>query len=160
MPLRDGSAPAYVTPAAGVRALDVVTGLLLLLVVVIVTGLLLAGAPAGVAFVFSLWAVPAVLVWLIVPRRFEVWGDHLAIVFLVGRWKLAYDSIEAVVAAKWWHPYAFLGVRLALSPGRAVDVMRRGANLVTRPHVVISPRDRQEFLEGCDRALSRYRAEG
>jgi hypothetical protein len=151
--------PVYSMKAAGVRVLNVVLGALLLLAMVIVSGLLLTGVPTGVSLLFFIAFLPCPLIWLVLPRRFEIWRDRLVIVFpLVARWNLHFDTIESVEVGQWWHAYAFMGVRLASSPSKSVDVIRREANVLRRPNIVISPEGRDKFIERCNEAIERHRA--
>jgi hypothetical protein len=74
------------------------------------------------------------------------------------RWTLSFDTIESVEIARWWHAYAFMGVRFASNPGKSVDIIRRDANVISRPNVVISPDDRDEFIATLNGALAEYRS--
>lgn len=92
------------------------------------------------------------MIWLILPRRYEVWPDHLRIVFPVWRWDIPFDTISAVKPARWWATYGYNGVRFATSPGSAIEVRRRDARLFGRPNIIISPADRDGFIHACERA--------
>jgi hypothetical protein len=94
------------------------------------------------------------LIWLILPRRYEIWPDRLRIVFLLGGWDIALDGIESVHPGRWYQAYGFMGVRFATAPGQTVTIMRRNSNLFTRPNVVISPEDREVFLRELGRAIA------
>jgi hypothetical protein len=109
-----------------------------------------AGVVLAVIFVLTV-----VLIWPILPQRYEVWSDRLSLIFPLWRWDLALDSIANVRAATRWEPFAFAGWRFATAPGKAVTVERRDANMFTRPSVVISPEDRERFLEAMHAALTR-----
>jgi hypothetical protein len=144
--------------AAGLTVLNLVIGLLLLADLIVVIGLLVAGVPGWISLLFFVSFLPAALIWFILPRRFEVWHDRLVIVFpVVMRWTLSFDTIETVEVARWWHAYAFMGVRFASNPGKSVDIIRRQPNVISRPNVVISPEDRDEFIALVNGALAEYR---
>ena len=149
---------AHVFKAAGLTVLNLVLGILLLTDVVVVVALLIVGVPGWISLLFFVSFLPAAVIWFILPRRFEVWHDRLVIVFpVLLRWSLSFETIETVEIARWWHAYAFMGVRFASNPRRSVDVIRRQANLITRPNVVISPEDREEFIARMSEALEHYR---
>jgi hypothetical protein len=115
---------------------------------------LLTGVPVGVSLLFFIAFLPCALIWLLLPRRFEIWRDRLVIVFpVLMRWDLHFETIESVEVAQWWHAYAFMGVRLASSPGKSVDIMRHEPNVLRRPDVVISPEDRDKFIERSNEAI-------
>ena len=105
----------------------------------------------GLAFVSE------ALVWLIIPRRYEVWPDSLRIVFPAFQWDIRFETIEGVRETSWWEPYAFAGVRFATSPGQALVVLRREPRWFGRPHIVISPQNRRDFIEVMRRALGASR---
>jgi hypothetical protein len=133
------------------------TGLwaLLALTVVASIGLLLFvdALGAGVTAVSLLLTVG--LIWLILPRRYEIWPDRLRIVFLLGGWDIPLDGIESVHPGRWYQAYGFMGVRFATAPGQTVTILRRNSNLFTRPNVVISPEDRDGFLRELTRVMER-----
>jgi hypothetical protein len=150
--------PTYVFKAAGLRTLSAILVALFVIDFAIVIGLLIVGVPSWISLLFFVTVLPAAIIWLVIPRRFEVWRDRLVIVFpILVRWSIPFDTIASVEIAKWWHAYAFMGVRLASNPGRSVDIMRLGANPLRRPNIVITPENREEFIEYVTRALQRYR---
>jgi hypothetical protein len=151
--------PVHIFKAAGLSVLNLVIGVLLLADVAVVVALLVVGVPGWVSLLFFVSFLPAALIWLLLPRRFEIWDDRLVIVFpVLARWSLPFETIEAVETARWWHAYAFMGVRFASSPGQSVDIIRRRPNLITRPNIVISPHDRAEFIVLVKQALEQHRA--
>ena len=111
--------------------------------------LTLALLPNSAGIWISLIVVGAVfpLLWLILPRRYEVWPDDLRIVFPLWRWRIGFDSIERVETAKVWQPYGFWGIRFATNPAQAVTIYRKDARLLGRPNLVISPENKDAFLE-------------
>ncbi len=93
----------------GRRDANCATGLVALTGVMLSAGLVtLALLPHSAGIWISLLVVGAVfpLLWLILPRRYEVWPDSLRIVFPLWRWRIAYDGIERVETSKVWSPTA------------------------------------------------------
>src|SRR3954453_9210044 len=106
--------PIHVFKAAGLKALDMLIAALLLFNAGFVFVPIIAGSPAWVAVIFFAGAIPIAVIWMVLPRRFEVWRDRLVIVFpVLFRWSLPFDTIERVEVAKWWHAYGFMGARFA-----------------------------------------------
>jgi hypothetical protein len=150
--------PNYVFRAAGLHGLRGILYALLAIDVVVILGLLIVGVPTWLSLLFFLTVLPLVVIWLVIPRHFEVWRDRLVIAFpVLVRWNLPFETIASVEIAKWWHAYAFMGVRLASNPARSVDIMRIGHNVFWRPNIVITPEDRDGFIERVNAALERYR---
>src|SRR5690606_10748805 len=77
---------------------------------------------AAVVTMVSLLAT-ILIVWLILPRRYEIWPDHLRIVFPLGGWDVPYEGIQAVRAGHWWEAYGFAGVRFATAPSQTVTIL-------------------------------------
>ncbi len=125
-------------------------------VLVALTGVMLSAGlvtlallPHSAGIWISLLVVGAVfpLLWLILPRRYEVWPDSLRIVFPLWRWRIAYDGIERVETSKVWQPYGFWGIRFATNPAQAVTIYRKDARMLGRPNLVISPENKETFLD-------------
>ena len=57
--------------------------------------------------------------------------------------------------AEWYKAFAYVGMRFASAPGQSVEVVRVGANMFRRPNLIISPDEREEFLEAARRAMGR-----
>jgi hypothetical protein len=151
--------PTYVVRGSGVRHMSALIAVMALSETVVVAALLLAGVPAGISLLFFVAFLPAGLIWLLLPRRFEVWPDRLVIVFpLRVRWSLPFETIAEVKPAKWWHAYAFMGVRFASNPALSVDIMRVAPSVWKRPNIVVSPDQRAEFIEPVNAALTRNHA--
>jgi hypothetical protein len=148
--------PQYVTGAGGLLLVAGILGVCAAVLVVGVVAILLSGEAieleAWISLAISLVVVS--LIWLIVPQRFEVWPARLSIVFPTFKWDIGFESIEMVRATRWYEPFAFRGVRFGTSPGQSVAVIRRGARFLGRPNIVISPRDRREFLAAMSSAMS------
>ena len=142
-------------PNGGIRWLN-------LALVLITVGLVVAGVGSSVAWPNESFGIAitvvsglatVVFVWAILPQRYEIWPDRMRIVFPWGRWDLPFDTIDTAQPGKGWEAYAYTGLRFATSPGQSIVVRRRGSNLFTRPHVVISPVDRTVFLRELDKAM-------
>ena len=126
---------------------------LLILAVAITLVLLVFEDAVGAAVTGVTLIGTAALIWLILPRRYEVWRDRLELVFPAWRWRIAFESIEVVREARPFEAYAFLGVRFATAPSQTVTVLRHNANMLRRPNLVISPEDRETFLRHLQRAM-------
>jgi hypothetical protein len=147
--------PLYSTPAGGMRLFSAIIALLLLTdIVLAVVLLVLVNALSAVVTFVSMLAT-FVLIWLILPRRYEVWQDRLRIVFPAWGWDLPYEGIETVRAGRWYEAYGFAGWRFATAPSQTVTVLRHNPNMVTHPNIVISPANREEFLRHLRRAMRR-----
>ena len=144
--------PLYSTLPGGMRLLNAIIALLLRMAVVIAVGLLAFVSALSAAITFASIATFA-LIWLILPRRYEVWPDHLRLVFPAWGWDLPYEGIETVRAGRWYEAYGFAGVRFAMAPSQTVTILRHNANMLTHPNVVISPADREQFLRQLQRAM-------
>ena len=86
-------------------------------------------------------------VWAILPTRYELSRSHLGLVFPWKTWRVSLESIEWVRAGNWWEAYGYFGMRFATRPGQSIVIRRRHPNLFTRPNLVISPENRDEFLQ-------------
>jgi hypothetical protein len=134
-------------------------GALALVDVTIVIALLVAGVPGAISLLFLVAVLPAAVIWLVLPRSFEVWGDRLVIVFpVLFRWTLPFETVATAREAKWWHAYAFMGVRLASNPGMSVDILRVEPSAMRRPNLVITPEDRDEFIARLNAAVAQHRS--
>jgi hypothetical protein len=149
--------PLHVSKSAGVRVIErflVLAGILLTAGAVIAS---FAGAdPAEVWVTVGLLLATLLFVWLILPRGLEVWPDRVRLVLPVYTWDIDLETIAEVREARPWEPYAFMGVRFATSPARAVVLRRKGAGIL-RPNLVISPENRGLFLEQVDRLIESAR---
>ena len=144
--------PLFVAQSAGARWFRIgAYALVALFAVTTVVLTVTAGWVAGISSGLGILAI-LLFVWAILPKRYEVWPDHLRIVFPAWGWDIAYESIETVRGGHWYEAYGFMGVRFATSPSQSVTILRRNANLLTRPNVVISPEGREEFLRHLRRA--------
>jgi hypothetical protein len=154
-----GGEPRLVIGAAGVAWANALLGVLLAGAVVALAALSITGAMplwgglltlAGPVFV-------VVLIWAILPRRFEIYDDRLVMAFPLWRYDIALDTIALARPASWWQSYGYAGVRFATAPSKAVELRRRGRTFLSRPNMVISPADRELFLAELNAALGRYR---
>jgi hypothetical protein len=126
-------------------AVDAVIALVLLLLVD-----KLAAAVTGVSMLATF-----ALLWFILPRRYEVWPDRLRLQFPTWGWDILYEGIATVRAGRWYEAYGFAGVRFATAPSQLVTILRHRSNMLRRPNLVITPRDRDEFLRQLHRAMGR-----
>lgn len=145
--------PLYSTPLADKNGL---------LKVILASLFLGIAAGIAVAVLDSFWlgmvliatfGFSVLLIHLILPRRLEVWPDRLALVFPVGTWNIRMDTVETVRPAQTYESYAFIGVRFATAPAKAVVVVRKQANLFGRPSIVVSPEEKDHFLMAMNSAL-------
>jgi hypothetical protein len=147
--------PLYVAEPGGMRTFNrILAGLIMVDIVLVVVLLLIANAPAALVTLVSLLAV-LVIIWAILPRRYEVWPEQLRIVFPLFGWNIDYDGIDTVRAGRWYEAYGFAGVRFATAPSQTVTILRHHPNLLTHPNLVISPANREEFLRHLERAMRR-----
>ncbi len=150
--------PRLVMPAAGVSWVNGIVGAMLAVEAVLLIALMvIVGMPFWAAFI-SLASVGlvALMIWAIVPRKYEVYDDRLVLVFALWRWNISIDSIEQARPASWWKSYGYFGVRFATAPGKAVELRRRGGSSLSRPNLIISPEDREFFLTELNTVLARY----
>ena len=141
------TAPKYDLWILGLICVAPVVTLVLGIILIVVEGI---GVGAGVLAV-SVFTGP--LYWSVLPRKYELQPDKMRIVL---GWPFAlnvpFSTVEEVRPARWINTLAYSGLRFATSVRTPVVVARRrGWN------IVISPRDRGEFLETALRALSSYR---
>ena len=105
------------------------------------------------AAVFGSAAFTGLLFWSVLPRGCQIRSDGLRVVL---GWPFAlnvpYDTLSEVRPAGTIDALAYPGLRFSTSVRTPVEVKRsRGVN------IVVSPEDRQQFLEEVNRSLTRYR---
>jgi len=91
----------------------------------------------------------ALLFKIIMPQRYQIYSDKVRIV-LGGpfAWNIPFSTIKEVRLASGVSAFAYSGVRFATSSKNVVEIKRsRGCN------VVISPANKEVFLEQASRAL-------
>lgn len=123
----------------GLVVLFVVIGIVLLF-----EGLEDALISLGVAVFYAL------LFKLIMPQRFQIYSDRVRIV-LGGpfAWNIPLQTIKEAHSVPGWKAFGYNGVRFATSSRGVVEITRRkGCN------VVISPSNKEFFLEQLNKALS------
>ncbi len=87
----------------------------------------------------------------LLPRRFQLYPDRLRVILgYPFRFNIRLDTIEEVRAVSAARTLFNAGLRLATSPGNGVRIRRRGGF-----DLVISPRNRELFLEQVNGALRR-----
>jgi len=98
---------------------------------------------------FGIAVFYALLFKIIMPQRYQIYSDKVRIV-LGGpfAWNIPFSTIEEVRPASGVSAFAYSGVRFATSSKNVVEIKRsRGCN------VVISPANKEVFLEQASRAL-------
>ena len=86
---------------------------------------------------------------IIMPQRYQIYSDKVKIV-LGGpfAWDIPFSTIKEVRSASGVSAFAYSGIRFATSSKNVVEIKRsRGCN------VVISPANKEVFLEQASRAL-------
>ncbi len=98
----------------------------------------------------------ALLLWSFLPQSYEIRPEGLRIVLgWPWRFNIPFDTIAEIHAGRGFQALAYGGLRFSPSVKTPVVVRRsRGIS------VVISPQDRQEFIDAVNEALSRYRERG
>ena len=103
----------------------------------------------GAAVMFGVTLLDALIFHLVFPRRYQVFNTKLRIV--LGwplHWDIRLSTIQEARPAPGIATWIYGGVRLATSSATAVEIVRkRGMG------VIISPSDRQTFLEQINAAL-------
>ena len=108
---------------------------------------------AGALVMFGVTVFDALLFNAILPRRYQIYQDRLRIVlgkpFAIN---IAFSTIEEARPATGSMAFVYWGIRLATSSKSVVEIVRsKGLN------VVISPANRDAFLEQLRQALKDYR---
>jgi hypothetical protein len=111
-------------------------------------GGIIVGVGAGLVLASSL---------LFIPRRYEVYSDGLAIVFLLGRWDIGFDTVTAVQERDWEDSLFFWGLKFVTTFSRCVEIRRDSKNLLFGPRLLVSPARVHEFTEVLSEALGAYR---
>jgi hypothetical protein len=151
--------PIYVARAGGIRWINAVLliSAVLLLAGGVIASITVPDEALEIWLVVVISLATIVFIWIILPRRYEVWPDRLRIVFpLTLHWDLGFDTIASPRVARSYEPYAYNGLRFATAPGQAITLERRGQRLLGRPGIVISPVDREAFLKQLEQAIARY----
>jgi Bacterial PH domain len=103
----------------------------------------------GAAAMFGVTLLDALIFHLVFPRRYQVFDTKLRIVL---GWPLCWDiklsTIKEARPAPGIATWIYGGVRLATSSATAVEIVRQKGM-----GVIISPSDRQAFLEQLNRAV-------
>ena len=98
----------------------------------------------------------ALLLWSLLPQSYEIRPEGLRIVLgWPWRFSIPFDTVAEIHAGRGFQALTYGGLRFSPSVKTPVVVRRsRGVS------VVISPQDRQEFIDAVNEALSRYRERG
>ena len=104
---------------------------------------------AGAIFLFGATALDALLFHLVLPRRYQVFDTGLRIVLgWPVHWDIPFSTIKDIRPARAADTWIYDGVRLATSSRTTVEIVReKGWN------VIVSPGDRQRFLERLGEAI-------
>ena len=112
------------------------------------------GLGAGVG-VLAVSVLTGLLCWSVVPRKYEIRPDMMRVVL---GWPFAlsvpFSAVAEIRPARWSNTLAHSGLRFATSVKTPVLVARRRGW-----DIVISPKNRQEFVDAASHALSGYRQE-
>ncbi len=121
-----------------------------IMVTFLVLGCILLFQATWVAFeMFGIAVFYALLFKIIMPQRYQIYSDKVRIV-LGGpfAWNIPFSTIKEVRPASGASAFAYSGVRFTTSSQNVVEIRRsRGCN------VVISPSNKEVFLEQANRAL-------
>jgi hypothetical protein len=104
---------------------------------------------AGAAAMFGVTLLDALIFHLVLPRRYQVFNTKLRIV--LGwplHWDIKLSTIKEARPAPGVATWIYGGVRLATSSDTAVEIVRRKGM-----GIIISPSDRQTFLEQINGAV-------
>lgn len=113
------------------------------------------GEMVGGGVMFAVAALHALILRSYLPRWYEIRSDRLRIVL---GWPFAvnipFNTISEIRAARARDALVYRGLRFSPSTRTPVEIRRsKGLNMV------ISPQDRQEFIEKAHQALSRYQGQ-
>jgi hypothetical protein len=103
----------------------------------------------GAAAMFGVTLLDALIFHLVFPRRYQVFNTKLRIV--MGwplHWDIKLSTIKEAHPAPGISTWIYSGVRLATSSATAVEIVRKKGM-----GVIISPSDRQMFLEQLNHAV-------
>jgi hypothetical protein len=109
--------------------------------------------PVGTWFMLGETTFLALIFYSIMPRKYQVLEDRIRIV--LGRpfsVNIRFSNIREIRRASSGDAYVYYGIRLATNSRSVVEIMRkRGLG------IVISPRDREFFLQQFNQAMENYR---
>ena len=104
---------------------------------------------AGAAAMFGATLLDILIFHLVFPRRYQVFNTKLRIVLgWPVRWDIKLSTIKEARPAPAISTWIYGGVRLATSSATAVEILRKQGM-----DVIISPSDRQTFLERLNDAI-------
>ena len=104
---------------------------------------------AGAAAMFGATLLDVLIFHLVFPRRYQVFNTKLRIVLgWPVRWDIKLSTIKEARPAPAISTWIYGGVRLATSSATAVEILRKEGM-----DVIISPSDRQTFLERLNDAI-------
>ncbi|MCE2462866.1 MAG: PH domain-containing protein [Dehalococcoidia bacterium] len=110
------------------------------------------GDAMGGGILMAVTVFNTLIFWCVLPRGCEIWADRLRVVF---GWpftlNVPFDTVAEIRPARIIDAMFCRGFRVAMSIKTPVEIRRsKGMN------IVISPHNRQEFIEKAHQALSRY----
>jgi hypothetical protein len=147
-------APVLAARQAHQRAVDF--SLLAATIAVLVGGLVLElalEADSGAIATAAVFALAFAVIFLLGPRRLEVWPDRLVVVFALWRWRLPFETVADARKANLWSAIGYWGVRLSTAPAASIELRRVQSNVLTRPNLIISPEGCDEFLRVLQEAV-------
>jgi len=107
----------------------------------------------GTWFMLGETAFLSLLFYSIMPRKYQVFEDRIRIV--LGRpfaINIRFSNIKEIRAASSGDAYAYYGIRFVTNSRGVVEIIRKRG-----PGIVISPRDRELFLQQFNKAIDNYR---
>jgi hypothetical protein len=142
--------PLFQTPAKLGNFLRIIIGAVVLLMLVM--GIVELDQTPGEAYVlFGAGAALALLFWLILPHRFEIYADRLRVV-LGGpfAFNVRLAEITAVEVLPPARAFVTSGLKFATDAGTALRISRRD-----KLDISLSPRDRDEFIRVLQEAIGK-----
>lgn len=142
--------PLFQTPAKYGRFIKIVLGIVP--VIMLVTAILeLDQTPADAYILFGTSAGLALLFWLVLPHRFEIYPDRLRVVMGASfAFNIRLAEITAVEVLPPARAFIANGLKMATDAGTALVIKRRG-----KLEVSLSPRNRDEFIRVLQQAIGK-----
>ena len=108
--------------------------------------------PTGTWVLLGVTVFYALLFYLIMPRRYQIFEDRLRIV-LAGPFgmNIPFRTIKEAITASGSKTMAYSGIRFATSRQNVVEIKRKSGS-----GVIISPANRDIFLEQLKQAMKAY----
>ena len=124
---------------------------LVILLPLLLTGYYFAiDVPQDALFTLFVSALVAAILWLLLPRRYELWPDRIRIVL---GWRMGlnipFEQIDDVHITRGSSAFVFWGLKFATSVKSPVLIKRKRAM-----SVIISPREADDFIDAVREARS------